>query len=309
MFNFTLLKTGVLALVLSLSVKGQTAQTDSGAYKNYEEKYTLETQAIDISTARNARQLGGYVCADGRKIKQNMLIRSGGLAWLDDADAKTLSEKYNVKYIVDFRTESELEANPDKKIDGAKSFNFSVFGEDLYGEKTKSKLGYYESLNGEDEDMALAKDRVITERYERILLSEYAQKAYAGFFDVLLDAKEGEAVLWHCSKGKDRAGIASALLLYALGADGNMADRDFEITNEAYKEDIDKAVAAAKKNGLNESDTTEYICASAGVDKKYLELAVKTAEKKYGSLHNYFNSQLGLSDAEIEELRDKFLEG
>lgn len=54
--------------------------------------------------------------------------------------------------------------------------------------------------------------------YDGILLTERAKRGYSRFFRILLRQEDG-AVLRHCSAGKDRAGLASALLLYALGAD------------------------------------------------------------------------------------------
>ena len=48
------------------------------------------------------------------------------------------------------------------------------------------------------------------------LLGDEAVKAYKQFFDILLDQEEG-AILWHCSEGKDRTGLASLLILHALG--------------------------------------------------------------------------------------------
>ena len=45
-------------------------------------------------------------------------------------------------------------------------------------------------------------------------------KAYKDFFRLLIEVdSETNAVLWHCTDGKDRAGLAAALLLAALGAD------------------------------------------------------------------------------------------
>ncbi len=273
-------------------------------------KFSFATQALDINTSHNARQLGGYVCADGRKVKENVLLRSGLLSWLSDEDIGVLADKYNLKYIVDFRSDEEMKSAPDKEIPGAKYYSFKVYGKDLYSAETAAKLDDITPPDGDSvkQALAFAENGIITERYERILLSEYAQEAYSKFFDVLLEAKEGEAVLWHCSAGKDRTGVASALLLFALGADEAMVTRDFEITNEAYKEKLDAMAEVACEKNLDEATTAEFLTAAVGADARYIKLAVKSVKEKYGSMDNYLRKELGLSDADKQALRDKFLQ-
>ena len=59
-------------------------------------------------------------------------------------------------------------------------------------------------------------EEFMLKQYESLVHDEYSIKQYARFLDVLLHQNEG-AVLWHCSAGKDRVGVGTALLLCALG--------------------------------------------------------------------------------------------
>ena len=77
---------------------------------------------ISIEGIANIRQLGGYIGANERRIKDNLLIRSGHLSNVNEDNLKLLSENYNIKTVIDFRTEFEREHKPDKHIEGAKEF-------------------------------------------------------------------------------------------------------------------------------------------------------------------------------------------
>ncbi len=166
--------------------------------------FTLETQAIDVTTISNVRQLGDYPCKDGRKVRDGALLSGGVLSWLSDEDNNTLLGRYNLKYVVDFRSEAERKDTPDMEIPDAEYIYIPVYGGDLFTEKTAKKLSEIEPEDGDSlaRALAYAENGIITERYERILLSKTAQNAYSRFFDVLLNAGGDEAVLWHCSAGK-----------------------------------------------------------------------------------------------------------
>ena len=86
-----------------------------------------QNSAIDVSSVVNARQLGGYVCADGRKIKDGLLLRSAALSTLTDDDARTLAEKYRLKNVVDFRMRYEKDLFPDRPVEGSEYHWISVY--------------------------------------------------------------------------------------------------------------------------------------------------------------------------------------
>ena len=65
----------------------------------------------DVTGVSNARQLGGYINKDGRKIKQNVLLRTGNLAHITENGIAALQNKYKVSDIIDMRYERELNPN------------------------------------------------------------------------------------------------------------------------------------------------------------------------------------------------------
>ena len=80
-------------------------------------KNTIDTnmfpQSIGLEEIVNARELGGYVGADGRKVKRGVLLRTGALSEISEADRRRLLEQYHLTDIIDFRTSFECEAAPD----------------------------------------------------------------------------------------------------------------------------------------------------------------------------------------------------
>ncbi len=92
-------------------------------------------RAIHLSSVPNARQLGGYVCADGRKIKDGALLRSAALTTLSSDDAKILEEEYRLKNIIDLRTKLEKKMFSDKTVNGAAYNSFTVYENFSYSEK------------------------------------------------------------------------------------------------------------------------------------------------------------------------------
>ena len=67
----------------------------------------MDYKSIGLTGVGNARQLGGYIGADGRKVKENLLLRTAQLADASTEDLKRLKEIYHLSDVVDFRTTLE----------------------------------------------------------------------------------------------------------------------------------------------------------------------------------------------------------
>lgn len=151
-----------------------------------------------------------------------------------------------------------------------------------------------------------AKAGFVAKMYDGILLTDRAKHGYSQFFRILLNQEDG-AVLWHCSAGKDRAGLASTLLLYALGTDEETIVADYMLSSESYQEKAQFMAAFATANNLDEEASRDAV-AMVSVFPEYLNRAVNAIKDKYGSIHSYLNNALGVSDKDMERLRDRFLE-
>lgn len=269
---------------------------------------SMATQALELDGVSNARQLGGYICQDGRRIKQNVLFRTGELCGLTPEGAKVLAEQYKVKNIIDFRMGSERAGAADKAVPGAENTWISVMELSDYGVDIQEVLRAAVELKMDRTQAMLENAKVgfVAKMYDGILLTDRAKRGYSQFFRILLCQEEG-AVLWHCSAGKDRAGLASALLLYALGADEETIAADYMLSSTAYREKEEFMAAFAAANNLDEEAARDAV-AMVSVFPEYLKRAFDAIKDEYSSVHGYLNDALGVSDKDMERLRDKFLE-
>lgn len=156
--------------------------------------------------------------------------------------------------------------------------------------------------------MYKSNDELSMENYYKFFVdTAQGRRAYKKIFNELLTVPNNEAVLWHCSHGKDRAGFGTALILTALGFDKSTIYKDYLLSNKYNKKVNDEDLASLKKSGASASAIkSEYY--GDIVEKQYLDTAYKEAEKHYGSLEGYITKGLGISAHQIQQLRAKYLE-
>ena len=270
---------------------------------------------IDLPGVNNARDLGGYP-ADGKRIRTGVLLRSGKLCNAEPEALALLSGKYRVKYIVDFRMAKGKDQIPDPEVEGAEIVMLSVVElEDYIAKAGKPELAdQYLSGDGIKDPKVLFRlayeyGMLSPDMYLLLLLGERGKKAYREFFRLLIshDPEQG-AILWHCEDGKDRAGLAAMLILSVLGADREAIIEDYMLTNEGNQARIVKTRAACEAAGMPLDMTEAMIFSNGGVFEHYMTFALDTLENKYGSIEGYVREELGVTDEELEILREKYLE-
>jgi protein-tyrosine phosphatase len=121
-------------------------------------------------------------------------------------------------------------------------------------------------------------------------------------FAELLENADG-AVLYHCTAGKDRTGVQTALILTALGVPRDVILADFELSNTYYRP---KLTEADRANPLAQLPP-DVIAVFMGVDRAYLQAFFKAAEERYGSAEAYL-AELGVGPAERQALRARYTE-
>ena len=204
-----------LSIIIGVMVMLVSCQTNAVE----DQKIELKNQLIGLTSAHNARQLGGYRIGNQR-IKDNLLLRSAKISELSKEDSTLLCDQYKVQCIYDFRGKKESLSAPDVIPGKARYLSFALsFGceeseVDTKFENEEQMIGML--LQYADHPSVQA---MCTSMYDIIFFEESSQEVYRQFFaDLLTVNPENGAVLWHCTQGKDRAGSASAMLLAALGA-------------------------------------------------------------------------------------------
>lgn len=146
---------------------------------------------------------------------------------------------------------------------------------------------------------------IAKEMYVRMVLRSDCQQQFAAFLREVVDTPEG-AVIFHCSQGKDRTGLATAYLLSALGVDRETIIADFDKTNQVYAQDVRKYCRRVKFFGGKEEEMA-VVKAFIGANTENFIRALDLIDAEYGSMDAYLRHVLGLTDADFETLRARYL--
>ena len=247
-------------------------------------KKTKETRRLPLEGLRNTRELGGYpVTAEGKQktIKKGLIYRSGSPENSTAADQKIL-DSLKIKTTVDFRSSGEKSASFEfpsliNKV------NCPIDAGNLMGAYLKTGEWLYSNS---------------TEKAEAEMMSLYsilpveAIPHYRLLFSLLADASSAP-LLFYCSAGKDRTGVASALILHALGASRETILEDYFYSTENLRPYWEHFV-----------NSEPYMVPYYTVSEKYLLAAFRSMEK-YGGIDRYLAHELKV---DVKRLRDLYVE-
>ncbi len=262
---------------------------------------------IELDNLPNTRDLGGMKNKDGKVIKKHKLIRSGQLIKASARDLEILTKEYHLKQIIDFRSMSEKEENPDPTIAGVKYVYNPIMKEITKG-ITRDKKSDQDTVKMIILDMAndLKRAEAYMENiYEELINDEYALAQYAKFLDLVLNNEEG-ATLWHCTAGKDRAGFATFLVLECLNVSKETIIEDYLLTNVYAQNDINNMINSIKKE-YDFPLISEVVHALFGIKREYLEKVYDTIEKKYGTMQNFLFTKMGMNEEKIAKMQAIYL--
>lgn len=263
--------------------------------------------AIDLPGVSNARELGGYSVGD-KYIKKGVLLRTGGLYKAAPEALITLSEKYKVHTVIDFRMKAEQKSRPDPVVQGAENIGLSVVELEDYPNSDPELMKEFVKPNADRMklfELSYEAGHLGSDSYDLFLLGERGKTAYRSFFRVLLET-DG-TVLWHCTDGKDRTGCAAMLLLSALGASRETIMEDYLLTNEFNAALLDAVKQKAAALHMPPEKRDALIFMSGCVVESYMEHALDTLNNRYGSVTGYLRDELGVGDAELDLLKEKYL--
>jgi protein-tyrosine phosphatase len=248
--------------------------------------YISETQ-IAVHGQPNMRDLGGIVNKDGKSVVWGKVYRSGELGKLTDSDVKYL-ESMDIDNIIDFRFEEEFTESPDRLPEGVNYISLPV-EDSLMHRSVMTK--WLLSNNAEGFDTLLI-------YWNKLFVTKF-QNEYKEYFNIL---EEGKTTLFHCTAGKDRAGLAAALFLYALDVDEETIMANYLKSNDYLKELNQKTVDYVNSMGLN----GELLWPVLLVKEEYLRAAINTIDSEYGGMDNYLKNIL---DVDVDKLKELYLEG
>ena len=258
---------------------------------------------IPIIGIKNLRDMGGYKSRSGESFKWGKLYRSGRPSELE-AETHAEMAALNIGTVVDFRSEKEKNNSPivwnqhwqpnykEVPIGG----NAAAWVKELF-EKLSTSPFPAKELN---DQFILAFQTIPIENIDGL----------KALFDVLIDdAQDDQAALFHCTAGKDRTGIAGALIMKALDMHNDDIMADFLMTNHAVDlKASSKELAEWASDKAGRTIEPDAVLPLVGVKESFLEAAYKKIDQEFGSMDNYLRTGMGLEDDRLDILKRKFLQ-
>ncbi|MGA7417785.1 MAG: tyrosine-protein phosphatase [Acidimicrobiales bacterium] len=176
------------------------------------------SRRLPIDGCVNFRDLGGYRVADGRRVRWRRLFRADGLSRLSEDDRSLLSD-LGLATVIDLRTLDEAEQRGSFPVDALPVAYHSLPLTDV--------------LPSPEELPSWAEASFVAARYADMLSGGSAVLKRS--IEILAGPGALPAV-FHCSAGKDRTGVLSALILAFLGVPDTVIAEDYALSGPAMNE-------------------------------------------------------------------------
>lgn len=258
----------------------------------------VEKRHVVLEGAHNFRDLGGYATGDGRRVRWGKFYRSDALGDLTDKDVSKLGE-LGIKLVCDFRSAAEKAEAPDRlPTDPAPE----VLELEIAVEGAEMTELHDRILSGDLEGIDLA--RMLIDG-NRAFVTDFADR-YARLLERVRH-EESLPTLVHCTGGKDRAGMASALILRTLGVPEDVVFEDFLLTNHYTQQRVEQILLFIRFASFFRTDP-EDVRPILGVRRAYLEAGFDEILERHGSFDAFRRDVLGVSDEELVAFRTMALE-
>ena len=270
----------------------------SAAAKSAPEHPAPGTQ-LPFAGGNNFRELGGYPADEGKTVRWGQIWRGVCTARLTDPADRARLDALGLRLILDLRSTAEAQAEPDYVPDGARLVRICGLCLDGGKEVDFSPEDREKLLEGKPDEGRRMADAM----YKQML---FGNKAYKELFRAL---EAGETpVLFHCSGGKDRTGVAAMLILLALGASDETICADFVQTNVCRKAEIDALLAGHAEEIAADPSKRMRFYTQAGVDPGAAPYVLQVIREACGSAEEYLAREYGLTPARRMRLRRMYLE-
>lgn len=262
----------------------------------------MKIKRIKLQKLKNTREFGGYPTVDGRTVRHNMLIRSGQLSRATEKDIKILREKHRLRTVIDLRIDAEIKEKPDKLPPEINYIRVPLLDKAYLGitrdeYSIKSWFNLFEDESRRPED-------IFFDMYEMLVFGERSRELIPEIFSVFTG--DNDAVLWHCSAGKDRVGVVSLLILLALGVEEDIIIADFLATNRFSAAEIIKTRIFSPLV-IKSRWQRKCLAILMGVKKEYMDRLLFRIHNDYSDIFEFFEKVYSIDKETILNLRKKYL--
>ncbi|WP_455360203.1 tyrosine-protein phosphatase [Streptomyces sp. SYSU K21746] len=255
----------------------------------------------ELTGVRNFRDVGGLPAADGRRVRQGRLFRSGHLAHASATDAAFLGS-LGLHTIFDFRNDADkaLEG-PDVELPGVRNVNIPLTdpadGAEFWKMVRDGDLDQLRSIlaDGQAAARMSASYRVIIKHRT----AEHSRVLHAL-------AEDSVPALMHCAAGKDRAGLSIAVTLLALGVERDAIEADYLESNAAHRRY--KVHRSNSSPAAMSPEVMELLSPLFDARAEYLAAAFDTISQTWGTTDRYLEEGLKVTPEIRERLRARLLD-
>ena len=235
-------------------------------------------RAVDLDGVVNARDLGGWP-AGTRRVRTGQLYRSGALHRATEADAVRLRDELGVRLVVDLRTRREID------LDGL-------------GPLAAPPVAHVQLvlLEGASDPTRAA---TLVERY--LEMFERAGGTLVRLLETL--AAASEPALLHCFAGKDRTGVAAAVILGSLG----VADEDIVADYVRTQAQLPEIRASLEASRAYAAVIDQFPPETLHAVPETMERVLREVRRRHGDMVGYVRS-IGVSDRTLAALESRLLE-
>jgi protein-tyrosine phosphatase len=238
---------------------------------------------IPFEGAVNFRDLGGYPVVGGGRTLWGRVFRSDGLHALTALDHDTFN-RLGLRVLYDLRREDERSEEPNLLPEPSELRTILM---PLLGSSDAAPM-LRRVVDGED---------LLLRIYRGMIRN--AGPMFGSFLGGMA-SPGGLPAVFHCAAGKDRTGMAAALLLSALGVDRSDVLDDYELTS-VYRTSIarEETIAQLERVGLS-PETAVGVLATP---RRVMETVLEEIDDEHGSLEQYLVGPGEMSGAQLSELR------
>jgi len=266
-----------------------STQTEFSSYSNKNQ--------IQIKNVNNFRYLGGIKNSGDKVLKDSLIYRSGNLHQLKKSFFNEL-EKMNINKVIDLRTKQEVAKDPDQLPKNISYQLYSAFEDKNDEMKDAKKLALKGKITQDDAEKRMLK-------FYTDYVSENPEVIKTIITEIL---NSKQPILYHCTAGKDRTGMITALILKVLKFDDSVIFEEYLQSNNLRRDLIQRR--------LNLVNTFHFVYPkldigvvekTSWIERNYLKSAFDEIDKKYGSMDQYIYQVLGISESQREVYIEKFL--
>lgn len=251
---------------------------------------------LKIKKVRNFRTVGNIKNKDGKTLKAGKLYRSANLFKLKEKSFKKI-ESLGIQKIIDLRNSKEISQKPDQLPNGIIYKNESAFEDEGDQLDQAKKMVLKGKVNG-----AEAEKRMLD--FYRNFVTEHPEVIRKIIMEIL---ESDQPVLYHCTAGKDRTGIITALVLTILRFDKETIYNDYLLSNNYREKLIDRRLSLARNlHFIYPKLDIRVLEKLSWVEPAYLDASFNEINNKYGSVDRYIQEVLGISEDKREEYIVKF---